>query len=272
MQTSKAISTISYNTEAFLVAKLSELLKQHTIVRWYYVRHTAEKDEAKDHFHVYVEPNKRIDTAALSDAFRELDPKKPDKPLGVRPWETSKIDDWILYGLHDSAYLASKLESREFVYTPDDIKAWDDEDKETAIKHAYGGSDWAKSRRLARLLEDNLLTPYEAVKDGLVPLAQAGALVALQRLERNGRTTHTPKDNSEADEHGHPEIEEEWQNEVEYARRILERDEKKRHAAATGKTVTKAQLDADARLLASHYGHRPLWEFLSDDDKTPFDE
>ena len=67
----------------------------------------------------------------LVEHFKEFDPKHPDKPLGVRPFNPSKVDKeyhpdhWILYCLHDPDYLAYKHESRSYHYTLDQIEAFD---------------------------------------------------------------------------------------------------------------------------------------------------
>lgn len=84
MQTAKPISTISYNTEPFLVQTLNALVKAKRIDFWAYIHHFPEDDEVKlkHHFHVYLEPSKRTQTATLKEEFLELDPNN-EKPLGV---------------------------------------------------------------------------------------------------------------------------------------------------------------------------------------------
>lgn len=101
--TAKPISTISYNTEGFLQRLLDRLLSSNIIVDYRYIYHYGE-DGDKDHYHVWIEPNKRIDTGALMDEFKEADPTN-DKPLGCLPFRTSKSDHWLMYVLHDADYL-----------------------------------------------------------------------------------------------------------------------------------------------------------------------
>lgn len=107
MATQKPISTISYNTEAFLVEKLDSLVANHTLQAYTYICHKGE-DGDKDHIHLRVEPNKKLDPMDLTDLLKEYDPKKPDKPLCVRPWRPSKEEDWILYVVHHKPYLDLK--------------------------------------------------------------------------------------------------------------------------------------------------------------------
>lgn len=106
MATQKPISTISYNSEAFLVEKLQNLYDAHIIQAWQFITHKGE-DGDKDHIHLRIEPNKRIDPMELTEMFKEYE-KGKDKPLGVRPWRQSKEEDWFLYAVHDSDYLSLK--------------------------------------------------------------------------------------------------------------------------------------------------------------------
>lgn len=101
--TAKPISTISYNTGEFLKRKLDEMLKAHKITDYRYIFHYGE-DGDKDHYHVYIEPNRRIDTAVLRDEFNEI-PTQGEKPLGCMPFHASKFDHWIMYVIHDPKYL-----------------------------------------------------------------------------------------------------------------------------------------------------------------------
>lgn len=121
--TAKPISTISYNTEGFLQRLLDRLLKSNIIVDYRYIFHHGE-DGDKDHYHVWLEPNKRLDTGALMDEFKEADPSN-DKPLGCLPFRTSKSDHWIMYVLHDADYLKAHHSDNDgdgkIAYQVDDI-------------------------------------------------------------------------------------------------------------------------------------------------------
>ena len=108
VRTYKPLSTVSYNTRPFLACVLSHLIDQGVISFWAFIPHHGE-GKRKAHTHVYVEPCSTVDTDSLSfrKLFDEIDPQN-DKPLSCEPWRKSKFDDWVLYGQHDSAYLASK--------------------------------------------------------------------------------------------------------------------------------------------------------------------
>ena len=129
MRTSKPISTISFNTLEFLIFKLSYLLEIGVFSFWAFMEHKPEDDEGgkKQHFHVFAIPSKIINTDDIRKEFLEDDPDN-DKPRGTLLWKTSKFDSWYMYALHDSAYLASKGQSRKYHYTHDMIITSDDDD------------------------------------------------------------------------------------------------------------------------------------------------
>lgn len=139
MATQKPIATISYNSEYFLKKVLDELYKSHRIQAYQYICHKGE-DGDKDHIHLRIEPNVRLDPMDLTELFKELDLDHPDKPLGVRPWRSSKEEDWYLYAVHNENYL--KLKYGEFEhgekipYEYTEIKVSPDYDLDVAFTRA----------------------------------------------------------------------------------------------------------------------------------------
>lgn len=111
MATQKPISTISYNSEPFLKVVLQDLYNAHIIQNYLYIKHKGE-DGDKDHIHLRIEPNKRVDPMDLMEKFLEFVPDHV-KPLGVRPFRPSKEEDWILYAVHDKDYLKLKYKGGE---------------------------------------------------------------------------------------------------------------------------------------------------------------
>lgn len=122
------LSSISYNTTKFLNNKLNELTRNGVLDFWCYVAHHGEHLEdgckEKDHIHIYLVPGTRIDKRQLRNEFIEI--KKRSLPLGFMPMQHSKWDDWYLYGLHDSEYLDSKGQKREYHYSDNDMIRSDD--------------------------------------------------------------------------------------------------------------------------------------------------
>lgn len=196
MNTAKPISTISWNTEPFLRAKLTELLKARKIDFWAYIHHDPEDDEAgkKPHFHVYVEPSKRTQTAVLKDEFKEFDPTHPDKPLGVLGFRSSKFGDWWLYALHDPVYLAAKMQSRRHHYAPEHVQSADPDELRERV-YSVDMSDLTPQKRLMAFKEAGK-TFAEAVATGIVPIVQirqyelAWQYLTSDRTERNGAPGH----------------------------------------------------------------------------------
>lgn len=196
MKTTKPISTISFNTPAYLHTKLTELTKAGRIAFWAFVVHFPEDDEGgkKEHCHVFVEPAKMTQTEDFKEALKEFDPMHPDKPLGCISWHRSQFDDWYLYTLHDKAYLASKGQSRKYHYKHEDVFSSDTDDLVFRV----------------RSIDRTALSPYESIRQaqsigmtfpeyiasGRVPILQiklfeqAWRMMMSIRTERAGREGH----------------------------------------------------------------------------------
>ena len=97
------IASLTYITKPFLVNLLKRLLDNHIIVDYRYIQHKGENGK-KDHIHLILFPNKRIDTGELQDEFNEFVPWEIE-PLKCLPFRTSKPDHWLMYALHNPKYL-----------------------------------------------------------------------------------------------------------------------------------------------------------------------
>jgi len=183
MRTSKPIATISYNSEDFLKARLQELLRNHRIDDYMYIKHDPEEDENKAHIHLWISPNRLLDTMDLQDFFVEPDPKHPDKPFKCLPFSVSKVDDWVLYGMHLPAYLMSKGQTREFVYEKKDFKYADEDTFERTFRHALHGSEWAHRNQILNLVVAGLCDPLELITSGIVPMSMANQLSAMVSMQ-----------------------------------------------------------------------------------------
>lgn len=151
--TSRPISTISYNTEKFLKEKLESWLKSHIIQTYMYICHKGE-DGDKDHIHLRIEPNKKLDPMMLSEELLEYE-KGKEKPLGCRPWRPSKEEDWYLYVVHDKEYLKLKYgggeKGEKLAYKWQDIKVPDNYDLEIAFIRAKQNLDHTASNIAKRI-------------------------------------------------------------------------------------------------------------------------
>lgn len=158
MATSKPISSISYNTEDFLKAKLSKLTESGIVTFWAYIRHNGESrldDEAagKDHWHLLLIPNKCIDLVSIGKEFHEFFPNDPHKPLRCMPFRTSKTDDWILYAIHDPDYILFHGLNKTYFYDVTDCKTSDQEYLHqlwVEAKQSLANNPAVKIRRKAR--------------------------------------------------------------------------------------------------------------------------
>lgn len=153
MATQKPISTISYNTEPFLKEKLDTWYNAHIIQAYQYICHKGE-DGDKDHIHLRIEPNKKLDPMDLQEALREY-PIGCDKPLGCRPFRPSKEEDWILYAVHDKQYLSLKYRGGEkgekLPYSWEKIVVPEYYDMETAFIRAKAYLDHSSVNMATRL-------------------------------------------------------------------------------------------------------------------------
>lgn len=138
MATQKPISTISYNSEEFLREKLNIWLTGHIIQAYQYICHKGE-DGDKDHIHLRVEPNKKLDPMDLQEQLREFQ-LGSEKPLCCRPFRPSKEEDWFLYAVHDKDYLKLKYKGGEkgekLLYKWQDIQVPEYYDLEVAFIRA----------------------------------------------------------------------------------------------------------------------------------------
>lgn len=182
MATQRPISTISYNTEAFLREKLETWYKSHLIQAYMYICHKGEEGD-KDHIHVYIEPNKRLDAMALKEELKEY-VLGEDKPRGVRPFRSSKEEDWTLYGVHDQEYLQYKYaddKCEKLPYKWQDIKASEDYDVETAYLRAKASFKHNASSFAKRLQEGEKAS--KLVFEGANPMIVNAVVKAMNTSE-----------------------------------------------------------------------------------------
>lgn len=143
MATSKPISSISYNTAEFLESRLERFVMSGVLSFWCYINHYGESridDEAngKDHKHLLLVPNKCVDMVNLGKELVEFFPHDPRHPLKCMPFRTSKVEEWMMYVLHDLDYLSCHGLEKEFHYDIADFKCSD---------HDYLHQLWVESKQ-----------------------------------------------------------------------------------------------------------------------------
>jgi hypothetical protein len=193
MQTTKLISTISYNTPSFLKGKLFTLVNQGIIEYAHWIWHKPETDETKEHAHLVLKPNRRLDTMALGKEFLELVPGE-DKPRVVLPFKSSKMKDWILYAVHDKCYLLRKNQNRAITYQKTDLHTTEYDLLEEDWRDAHEGEDG----RIKQVIEAarSGVSFRQLVEMGVIPINQLFQLREVYQdffvdaLERGGRDGH----------------------------------------------------------------------------------
>lgn len=198
MRTSSWVSTISYNTPKYLKLVLNQLMDLEIVSFWTFVCHLKEDDELKDHIHLLIHPNTCYSTMKLQSKLQEPDPDYP-KPRGCIDFRKSDCDEWLLYCSHYPPYLKSIGQQRKYEYPVSEFFQSSCEDTLNEMwLHALRESNWAVKFELTKQLREST-DPIDLINTGRIPLAQAGALVAYERLKaetnRNGRKSHTPLKN-----------------------------------------------------------------------------
>lgn len=190
---------ISYNSQDFLIDKLNELVKEGFVQFWAFIHHQAEQDEKKAHKHLYIIPQKMLDTQRIEKALQEIDINDlTAKPLGAIFPQSSKFDDWYLYGLHDKKYLALKGQKREFSYN-DKAFVVSCQDTFQELKNLI---DYSAINRMNVIFEkaENGESLASIIKTSNIPLQLIGQVKQLYYIinepidiYRNSRLTHSPK-------------------------------------------------------------------------------
>ena len=195
MKTILPQTTISYNSEQFLVDTLDRLIKNKIISFYAFVKHEPEIDEGKSHIHLYIEPVNKIDTATLPDLFNELDIEHPNKPLKILPLQTCRSwADWMWYSLHDKSYLLKKGQNRIYHYSIEDCQTNDYDD----LINRYNDSPRPTSEyeKVEQMLKDGYET-ISIIRSLNVPLRYFALYEKAIRAIREDMTERGAYDNHE---------------------------------------------------------------------------
>lgn len=197
MRTNEMITTVTWNSEEFLIQVLEDLEREGIIEYYLYMYHISEDDEyeKKDHIHLMVKPNRVVDTVVFRSYFFEEDPEndKPIKPLPFEKLRKSNFSDFFLYTLHDKSYLAYKGQARKFHYSVKQYVCSSEELLNEFNRRAHTEGDFALHCRRMELINNEDLKPSDLILQGYMPLQMANNINALMNLKttyRNGRMGH----------------------------------------------------------------------------------
>ena len=174
MTTTKPFSTISYNSIEFLKTKLDILINKNIIYFYGFIFHKKEEDEKRDHIHLLINPNGKVDCDKILKTLEEYDPNNPTLPLRCKPpRKTNSFADWYLYNLHDIDYLKAHGQARKYHYTKEDFITNDTEELDDLIRSIdyrkmYGNRNFFSGLEKGR-------TIFEMVEDGTIPIQQYNA-------------------------------------------------------------------------------------------------
>lgn len=191
MKTSKPLSTISYNTEKFLVSKLNDLVKAKKITCWFAIYHQPEEKEKKAHWHLYLEPNVSISTMDLDDEFIQYVKGCMKKPLKCIDWKPSKFPEWYLYSKHDIDYISQRLEIKKYHYSIDDFITSDRDLLEQRDFEVYHESDIFRDNRFLNYLR-NGGSVTNLARSGFITPSKAFQYLSFSRLY-SGETNVIPQ-------------------------------------------------------------------------------
>lgn len=176
MRTGKAISNIAYHRPEVWKNIVDGLRKAGAIGPCVWIAHKAEGHTKKDHIHLCLLGGyKTYNTDGLSGLFG-IDIIDGQKASVTTRWQTSQLNDWILYGIHDPKYLTHKGESKQYSYGWEDlhITAGDEDTLDLLISEAKDALDGMGDKTIHRLraLAGMGKTWRDVVLGGYVPLSQ----------------------------------------------------------------------------------------------------
>lgn len=171
MKTKMPLSTISFNSDKFLLDRLNFLYKNDIVLFYTCVKHHAEESEKKDHWHIYIEPNGRIDTDALRREYF-TEPVINDKPLVSLPFRTSKFADWEMYTEHWKPYIYKHGLTKKYEYTDADFYSSDEFMRQELLDSMDRNDYTSKIYDFIKDYIERGLDFADFVNDGYVPINQ----------------------------------------------------------------------------------------------------
>lgn len=176
MRSTKSVSSIAYHRPEVFGRLTDNLRAADVIGPALWIAHKGEGGD-KPHIHlVLIGGFKTYDTSKVGSLWG-FDIVGDDKGSVSALWRvTRNISDWLLYGVHDAKYLATKGLEREHAYSWADVRcsAGDEEIREQLISEAkdYANSLGDKTTSRLIMLAKRGWDWRRVVVSGLVPMGQ----------------------------------------------------------------------------------------------------
>lgn len=181
MRTNKSISNIAYMSSHDFAQSVRRLQDSGDIGSCFWISHIGEGQD-KNHIHfLLLGGEKTYNTNGLSDLFGFT--LFSDGSMGsvTKCWcPTKRVEDWLLYSIHDKKYLLHKCECKEHYYSFDDVQCGVT-DKETLSIHIQQAEHYRdyemmdKVYRACQFSVDNNMTWHDVIISGLIPVNCLGA-------------------------------------------------------------------------------------------------
>lgn len=181
MKTSSPISTICYQSIEHLKNNLDFLVSEHFIDFYAFVEHLPEDNELKEHKHLLVFPNGRIDTTVLDGYLIQANLDEPDKPYKNIWWQKSKPIEWVLYCTHNIEYcLATNSGYKKYQYDITCFISSDYDGLQELFLQSFHSQEFAKYSVAYRLVNGEKVSTL--VKEGVVTINDSARVLNFAKL------------------------------------------------------------------------------------------
>ena len=181
MRTNKSISNISYMSPHDFEMSVHRLQDSGDIGTCFWIFHRGEGQD-KNHIHfLLLGGEKTYNTNGLSDLFGFTLFDDGSKGSVTKCWSpTKRVEDWLLYSIHDKMYLLHKCESKDYHYSFGDIRCGskDNDTLNIHIQQAEHYRDFEMLDKVYRSIKysvENNMSWHDVIISGLIPVNCLGS-------------------------------------------------------------------------------------------------
>lgn len=182
------VTTIGYFDNETEISLIFDKIVSHFDIIYCYIFHKGESGD-KDHYHIYIQSNNTnpLNCAKLATFFeKDFNGKKRYSILNGEFRQCKNKYTWWLYSLHNTDYLMSIGENREFTYSPCDMVSNSQLFIDTMTNYKYDiFSSMSDINKLLYYISLGL-TDIEIIDKFTVPLTKIGfVLSTLKELRKS---------------------------------------------------------------------------------------